>query len=225
MSIMTMIQGESGTGKTTALRNLPPEKTLLIRSIAKPLPFRSAQWQPYNRDNPTGSIYTTDNSETVCRLLKTAPDAKEIIILDDFQYIMANEFFRRSDEKGYDKFAEMGRNVFNILNTAQSLPENKRVYFLWHTETDPFGKVKAKTIGKMLDEKYTPEGVFTICLRTKVTQGVYQFSTQNDGADTVKSPIGMFSDGLIDNDLNEVDKTVCSYYGINQTTEKEAENV
>lgn len=217
MSIMTMILGESGTGKTTSLRDLDPQKCLLIRSIAKPLPFRSKDWQPISAENPQGSILTSDNAFYICKTLSQSKAVKErdIIILDDFQYIMANEFFRRSAEKGFEKFTEIGANIFHILNTAQTLPDNKRVYFLWHTETDPFGKVKSKTIGKMLDEKYTPEGAFTIVLRTHVNNGAYQFSTQNNGNDTVKSPMGMFSDALIDNNLAEVDKQICDFYGLN----------
>lgn len=218
MSIMTMILGESGTGKTTSLRDLDPKKCLLIRSIAKPLPFKSKGWQPLSAGNPDGSVLTSDNAQYICQILRNSKAAKqrEIIIFDDFQYIMANEFFRRSTEKGFDKFTEIGANIFNILNTAnQELGDEQRVYFLWHTETDPFGKVKSKTIGKMLDEKYTPEGAFTIVLRTHVNNGTYQFSTQNNGNDTVKSPMGMFSDALIDNNLAEVDKQICDFYGLN----------
>ncbi|STZ82997.1 Uncharacterised protein [Bergeriella denitrificans] len=135
---------------------------------------------------------------------------------------MANEFFRRSHEKGFEKFAEIGRLAFDIINLAQSLPDHIRVYFLWHTETDAFGKTKAKTVGKMLDEKYTPEGVFTIALKTVVNQGQYQFATRNSGNDTVKAPIGMFEHELIDNDLAEVDRAICDFYDIPtqpQTTE------
>lgn len=218
MSIMTMILGESGTGKTTSLRHLDPVKTLLIRSIAKPLPFKAAGWTQYSRDNPEGSIYTTDKSDTVCRLLhsENVLKHKDIIVLDDFQYIMANEFFARSYEKGYDKYTEIGRHIYDIIQAAQSLPDNKRVYFLWHTETDALGKTKAKTIGKMLDEKYTPEGAFTIALKTVVNQGEYKFATQNSGNDTVKSPLGMFADPLIDNDLAQADAAICDFYQINQ---------
>lgn len=218
MSIMTMILGESGTGKTTSLRDLDPKKCLLIRSIAKPLPFKSKGWQPLSAGCPDGSVLTSDNAQYICQILRSSKAAKqrEIIIFDDFQYIMANEFFRRSTEKGFDKFTEIGANIFNILNAAnQELGDEQRVYFFWHTETDPFGKVKSKTIGKMLDEKYTPEGAFTIVLRTHVNNGTYQFSTQNNGNDTVKSPMGMFSDALIDNNLAEVDKQICDFYGLN----------
>lgn len=219
MSIMTMILGESGTGKTTSLRHLNPAKTLLIRSIAKPLPFRSTAWQPFHRDNPQGSIFTTDHHAHICQVLNSnAAKSKEIIVLDDFQYIMANEFFRRSAEKGFEKYADMGRQIFDIIHTAQALPDNQRLYFLWHTDTDPFGKIKAKTIGKMLDEKYTPEGAFTIALRTQINQGVYQFATQNNGNDTVKSPMDMFANPFIDNDLKAVDDAICAYYNI-QTAE------
>lgn len=220
MAILTMILGESGTGKTTSLRNLPPKETILIQSVKKPLPFKSAEWKPCSKENPQGSIYTTDNSTTICQMLKRLPDEKQIVVLDDFQYIMANEFFRRSDEKGYEKFTEIGRHVFDVIEAAQNMPDDKRIYFLWHTETDPFGKVKAKTIGKMIDEKYTPEGAFTICLKTHVSQGVYQFSTQNSGNDTVKSPIGMFSDCLIDNDLNNVDDAICEFYSIQKESKQ-----
>ena len=216
MSIMAMILGESGTGKTTSLRDLDPQKCLLIRSIAKPLPFKNKGWEPLNAENPQGSILTSDQAFYICKVLGESKAAQErdIIIFDDFQYIMANEFFRRSTEKGFDKFTEIGANIFHILNAAQALPDTKRVYLLWHTETDSFGKVKSKTIGKMLDEKYTPEGAFTIVLRTHVNNGVYQFSTQNNGSDTVKSPMEMFPNVLIDNNLAEVDKHICEFYGI-----------
>lgn len=218
MSIATLILGESGTGKSTSLRNLDPTKTLLIQSIGKPLPFRAKEWQLITKDNLTGSIFICDNAETICKAI--ARTDREIIIIDDYQYIMANEFMRRAKEKGYDKFTDIGERAWAVFNQALNLPMNKRVYILAHTETDPFGKTKIKTIGKMLDEKITLEGMVTICLRTHVNDGQYQFSTQNNGSDTVKSPMGLFETQFIDNDLKLVDDKICDYYGIHTTQEQ-----
>lgn len=216
MSIVTLILGESGTGKSTSLRHLEPNKTLLIQAIGKPLPFKTKEWLPITEDNPSGSIFICDNAEIICRaIFKTK---REVIVIDDYQYIMANEFMRRAKEKGYDKFTDIGEKSWAVFTQALKLPANKRVYILAHTETDPFGKTKIKTIGKMLDEKITLEGMVTICLRTQVTDGKYQFSTQNNGNDTVKSPIGLFEQQFIDNDLKFVDDMICDYYDI-ETTE------
>lgn len=212
MSITTLILGESGTGKSTSLRNLDPSKVLLIQSIHKPLPFRSSDWTILTKENPSGSIFICDNTEVICRAMQRTP--KEIIVIDDYQYIMANEFMRRVKEKGYDKFSDIGWKGWAVINQALELPAHKRVYILAHTETDNFGKTKIKTIGKMLDEKITLEGMVTVCLRTHVNDGQYQFSTQNNGQDTVKSPMGLFEQPFIDNDLKFVDDQICDYWGI-----------
>ena len=123
---------------------------------------------------------------------------------------------RRSEQKGYDKFTEIARHAWDVINTATGLPNNKRIYIMAHTQTDEFGKVKAKTIGKMLDEKITLEGLFTIVLRTQVESGQYSFRTQNNGNDTVKSPIGLFDTETIPNDLAAIDQTICDYYQLKQ---------
>jgi len=209
MSITTMILGQSGTGKSASLRNMKAESTLLIQAISKPLPFRS-KWSAVSKDNPTGNIYHTDNADAICNaMLKTTRD---VIVIDDFQYVMSNEFMRRSAEKGYDKFTEIGRNAWNILSTANNLPAHKRVYILSHTENDEQGRVKAKTIGKMLDQVITVEGMFTIVLRSQIINEQYVFSTQNNGNDTCKSPIDMFADLHIENDLAKIDAAIVEYY-------------
>jgi len=209
MSITTMILGQSGTGKSASLRNMKAENTLLIQAISKPLPFRS-KWSAVSKENPTGNIYHTDNADAICNaMLKTTRD---IIVIDDFQYVMSNEFMRRSAEKGYDKFTEIGRNAWNILSTANNLPAHKRVYILSHTENDEQGRVKAKTIGKMLDQVITVEGMFTIVLRSQIINEQYVFSTQNNGNDTCKSPIDMFADLHIENDLAKIDAAIVEYY-------------
>lgn len=216
MSIATLILGESGTGKSTSLRYLNPAKTLLIQAIHKPLPFRSTNWKFFSKEHPDGNIFISDNVGKICSVM--AKTARDIIVIDDYQYIMANEFMRRASEKGYDKFTDIGKNAWEIFNLATLLPPNKRVYILAHTETDNFGKTKIKTIGKMLDEKITLEGMVTICLRTQVSDGNYTFTTQNNGSDTVKSPIGLFEQHEIPNDLKFVDDQICEYWGINQPT-------
>lgn len=218
MSIATMILGESGTGKTTSLRNLDPEHTLLIQSVKKPLPFRSKDWKPVAKD-AGGSVFVTDQSATIVAAMQRTK--KEIIVIDDFQYLLANEFMRRvtdveTGNAAFAKYNEIARHAWDVLMAANSLPDNKRVYILSHTSTDDFGKTKIKTIGKLLDEKIVMEGLVTIVLRTVVQNGNYLFSTRNNGADTVKSPLGLFDEELIDNDLAAVDSAIFNYYGLRE---------
>lgn len=211
MSIATLILGQSGTGKSTSLRNLNPKHVLLIQAIKKPLPFRSADWTYLSNENRSGSILVSDNPQKIIQAINGT--RRPIIIIDDFQYVMANEFMRRSVERGFDKFTEIGRNAWDVFNGAINAHEHKRVYILSHTEeTD--GRTKIKTIGKMLDEKITLEGMVTICLQTAVINEQYVFQTKNNGNSTVKAPMGLFNSEHIDNDLNAVDQAICEYYGI-----------
>ena len=101
-----------------------------------------------------------------------------------------------------------------VAITYKELPDDVVVYFFGHSERDGDGGEKFKTIGKLLDEKVCVEGYFTIVLKTVVQDGRYLFSTRNDGMDTVKTPLGMFNDALIENDLAAVDKTIREYYNI-----------
>jgi len=210
MSIATLILGQSGTGKSTSMRNLKAEDVLLIQAVKKPLPFRSADWK-YLTSNG-GSIYVCDNSQKICEVM--GKTSKKIIIIDDNQYIMANEFMRRSAEKSFDKFTEIGRNMWDIFNKSSTLADDVRVYIISHIEESESGKTKIKTIGKLLDEKITLEGMVTICLQTAIINEQYLFMTKNNGQNTVKSPMGMFESEHIENDLAIVDQTICEYYGI-----------
>lgn len=216
MSTATLIIGESGTGKSASLRNCDPQNTLLIQSVKKPLPFKASAWAHFDREkNPKGNIFVTDQSAQIITLMQKTQ--RKVIVLDDFQYVLANEYMRRSEERGYDKFTDIGRHAWDILSIASGLPDDVRVYIMGHTQSDDFGKVKVKTIGKMLDEKITVEGMFSIVLRTLVRDGQYFFSTRNNGSDTVKSPIGMFDEEIIDNDLAAVDLAISEYYGLTAT--------
>jgi len=202
MAICVMIEGESGTGKSFSLRNMNPATTSIINVNKKPLPFR----QKFT------AMKGTDNYDEITALLRRA--VAKSIVMDDTQFLMANEFMRRGKEKGYDRFTDIATNFWNLVNVSTSLPDDRIVYFLHHVERDAEGHEKAKTIGKLLDEKITLEGMFTIVLKTVVMDGNFYFATVNSGHDTVKAPFEMFADPLIPNDLRFVDDSIRSFYGI-----------
>lgn len=212
MGIAVMIMGQSGTGKSASLRNFTKEEVSVINVAGKPLPFRSDIVS-----------YSTDNYVNVVKAMKQAKTPS--IVIDDSQYLMANEYMRRAGENGFQKFTDIGRNYWALVNTVRDLPKDKVVYFLQHTEMTDSGKEKAKTIGKLLDEKITVEGMFTIVLKTDVIDGRYVFRTQNNGSDTVKSPMGMFDTEEVENDLREVDKVIREYYGLTEEKEEQNETV
>ena len=210
MSIATLILGESGTGKSTSMRNLNPADTLLIQVLAKPLPFKAKGWKLATKDNPTGSIFVTDQTDTIIKAMKKT--TKKIIVIDDWNLTMTNEYMRRSTENGFQKFADIGHAAWDLMMTASALPPDVRVYLLGHTELSDQGHTKAKTIGKMIDQTCPVESMFSIVLRSALFNSQYIFYTQNNGQDTCKSPIGLFSDQAIPNDLAAVDAAICDYY-------------
>lgn len=210
MSVVTMVLGESGTGKSASLRNMKATETLLIQAVKKPLPFKSSTWRRHSKDCPDGNIIQTDAAGRIITVMQQT--RRKVIVLDDFQYVMANEFMRRTNETGFNKFTEIGKNAWDIINAAVALPEDVRVYILSHIETNESGHTKIKTIGKMLDEKIALEGMVTIVLRTLIRDGQYLFATRNNGSDTTKTPMGLFDVETIDNDLQAVDQAIQSYY-------------
>lgn len=204
MAIPCLILGESGTGKSASMRNFSKGEVAIINVAGKPLPFKN--------DLP---MITTDRyPEIVNALLKMK--AKTAVI-DDAQYLLANEFMRRSGEMGYQKFTDIAKNYWSLIaeTICKQMPDDKIVYVMSHIDRDQNGYEKVKTIGKLLDEKITVEGLFTIVLKTHVEDGKYTFITQNSGFDTVKSPIGMFDSVEIDNDLKAVDNAIREYYNLN----------
>lgn len=205
MGQLVYILGKPGTGKSFSLRNFDKAEVGVINVQGKILPFKGgASWD----------ITSTDDSDEITAAIKKMSQKYKVIVVDDFQYVMANEFMRRSTEKGYDKFTDIGRHAWDIANTVRSLPADVIVYVLCHTDTDQDGFEKLKTIGKLLDEKIFLEGMSTIVLKTHVEDGKYTFLTQNNGRDTVKSPAGMFPSYAIENDLKYVDDKIRSYYEI-----------
>ena len=205
MAILVFILGRSGTGKSYSLRNVPKKKLALINVQSKILPFRGAAEIEQT---------ATDDSRNIIKALDIYAEQYEIIVIDDFQYLMSNEFMRRSYEKGYDKFTEIARHAWDVPDHVRQLPNNVIVYIMCHTDRDEDGNEKIKTIGKLLDEKICLEGLSTIVLKTNVSDGQYTFLTQNNGKDTVKSPAGMFPTYAIENDLWYVDQKIRNYYGM-----------
>lgn len=201
MAILCMVYGQSGTGKSTSLRNFPEDKIAVINVSGKPLPFRT-KLKTYNSD---------DYQKILSAISKT--DRKTIII-DDATYLMVNEFMRGAKTPGYQKYTDMACAFNNLIEYASKLPDDVTVYFIGHSEQADDGREHFKTIGKMLDNYVTLEGKFTIVLKTMVQDGKYYFSTHNNGQDTVKSPMGLFDDDLIDNDLKLVDDAIREYWGI-----------
>lgn len=207
MGQLVFILGRSGTGKSFSMRNFPKDKLAVINVQGKILPFKGS-----------GQIEMTsvDRSDKIVKALEIYSKDYKSIIIDDYQYTMANEFMRRSDERGYDKFTEIGRHAWDIANKVRELPNDVIVYIMCHTDRDDEGNEKIKTIGKLLDEKICLEGMSTIVLKTNVADGTYTFLTQNNGKDTVKSPAGMFPSYAIDNDLWYVDQKIRNYYELGE---------
>lgn len=212
MGIPVFVLGHSGTGKSTSLRNFKSGEILHINVMSKPLPFKGRFAETYNGD---------DYKEITKAINKTKCKS---IVIDDAQYLMANEFMHRSSELGYQKFTDIANNFWTLINSVTNdLPFDVIVYFLMHTDTDDNGNEKAKTIGKLLDEKICIEGMSSIVLKTAVKDGVYTFVTQNNGHDTVKSPLGMFKTYEIDNDLKAVDTTIREYWELDTPIEDSCE--
>ncbi len=206
MAQKVLVLGDSGTGKSASMRNFNADEVFVINSAGKPLPFRSH----FETVTPSFNSLTKD----IKKALKSTN--KKVIVIDDVQYILSFPMMRRIKESGWDKWNDIQGDFFNIIQACDDLPDDVIVYFLSHLQRTDDGHEKIKTVGKMLDEKITIEGLFTVVLKTIVSDGKYYFQTQNSGMDTVKSPIGMFETFAIDNDLKYVDTKIRNYYEIGE---------
>ena len=203
MGLPVLILGESGSGKSTSLRNFNKDELVIYNVAGKPLPFRGGT-QLNRADNVSYNTIMQNMSKKKFRCY----------VIDDSQYLLAFELFGRVAEKTYDKFTEMAVHFYDLIQfVIRQMPPDCIVYFLHHTD-DIDGKVKAKTVGKMLNEKLTVEGLFSIVLMAKNLDGRYVFRTHSDGRDTVKTPMGMFEQDEIDNDLKAVDAAIREYYNM-----------
>ena len=203
MGVPVLIEGESGSGKSFAIKGLPPDETGIFSVEKGRLPFKG--------DFKVKKRATYKDISAIFR----DPKLKRYVI-DDSQYLLVNELFDRAKEVGYQKYTDMAVSFRNLIhNVNYLLPDDVIVYFLHHTETDPnTGKVKAKTVGKMIDQYLTLEGCFDIVLLASVDSDGHWFITQSDGYTTAKSPEGMFPSMKIPNDLGSVDKAIREYWGL-----------
>lgn len=207
MSILTMVYGESGTGKSTSLRNFTNDEVAIINVSGKPMPFRSEL-----------KTLSSNNYQIIADWL---PKIKQpSIVIDDATYLMVDQFMANVQLKGYEKYNIMAQNFTNLIEQARQLPEDKIVYFMGHSDQTDSGREHFKTIGRMIDNYVTLEGKFTTVLKSVVKDGKYYFQTHNSGSDTVKSPLGMFESDLIDNDLKMVDDIMREYWNIPRVTEE-----
>ena len=212
-----LILGPSGSGKSSGIRTLDAESTFIIGVIPKPLPFRggSKKYTAITGWNDTqGHYFASDEWQKVIKCIRMVNDNRpEIttIVLDDFNYLMANEFMRRACEKGYERFSEIARNAWLVINELSKLRDDLHSIVICHNDIDASGVSRPKTIGKMLDDKVCIEGMFSTVLHSVVLDGAYKFRTQNEGRCVSKSPMGCFDEPLIDNDLRYVVETIKNY--------------
>lgn len=201
MGIPVLILGESGAGKTSSLRNYSPGEIMIFNVAGKPFPFRKKL-----------DKVDTPGYQQIKQTLARQQYKKYVI--DDSQYLLAFEMFDRAKDTGYGKFTDMAIHFKGLIDyVIRDTSADTIVYFMHHTETQEGGKVKAKTVGKMLDNQLTLEGLFSIVLLATVEGNQHVFVTQSDGSSTCKSPMDMFQ-YRIDNDLNFVDNTIRDYWGI-----------
>lgn len=199
MGIPVLILGASGSGKSTSLRNFSENEIGIFNVAGKPLPFKK-------------KLPKVDNA-TYNKIYKSLEGPRlKTYAIDDSQYLMAFESFDHAKETGYGKFTNMALNFRNLIDfVVRKTPDDVIVYFLHHTETDENGRLKAKTLGKMLDNQLTLEGLFSIVLLCRVEGSEHFFITNSDGSNPAKSPMEMF-EMRIDNDLKMVDDTIREYY-------------
>jgi hypothetical protein len=212
MGVPILVLGASGSGKSSSLRNFEPDELGIFNVASKPLPFRKK--------------LPMVNNATYAMIRKGLSEPKrKIYVIDDSQYLMAFESFDHAQETGYGKFTNMALNFRNLIDfVVRGTPDDVFVYFLHHTEIADDGRIKAKTLGKMLDNQLTVEGLFSIVLLCQVEGSEHYFVTNSDGSNSAKTPMEMF-EPRIDNDLKFVDTTIREYYGLNdtkKTTKKES---
>lgn len=202
-SVPVLLIGKSGSGKSTSLRNFKKEEIAVANVLGKPLPFKTDIEAP-----------KVDDYNVILQAIEKTN--KKVIVIDDAGYLITNEFMAKSSIKGYDKYNDIANNYWNLINGIKNIKGGKTVYLIMHEDEDELGNIKPKTIGKLLDDKCNIQGIFTICLRSAYENGKYIFKLKTNGQDCVKTPLGMFEEDEIENDLKYVDSKIREYYDLDK---------
>ena len=201
MGIGVLVLGYSASGKSTSMRNFSEDEMRILNVAGKPLPFRK-------------HLRKIDNATYGNIIASLKCNDFNCYVIDDANYLMAFENFACAEEKGYGKFTTMAVNFEKVLRAIRNTSDDTIVYVMMHPDTDEDGRIKPKTIGKMLDNQLTIEGLFSIVLFADSDEEGYYFYTRQHPHAPVKTPIGMFENQKIDNDLKLVDSTIREYYGL-----------
>lgn len=215
MGVPVIIYGKSGSGKTRSLKNFDEDEIFYVNVERKLLPFRKK------------FRYTakTEDINKIKEQLSKMPT--RIAVIDDSTYLMINKFMKKHGEgmKGnavYDLYNQIADSIWQIFeHIKNNLPEDVIVYVIMHEDSNDYGEIRIRTIGKLLDNKVMPEGIVTICIRCLSKEGRHFFSTETDGNDITKTPEEMFEQPEIPNDLKFVDNAIREYYGFTKPNNPE----
>lgn len=208
MAVAVLVMGRSGSGKSASLRNMK-EQTAVVNVNNKPLPFK-------NNDNL--NVMNCDEYLKIKQALRVAYEkGYRVAVIDDAGYLMTSKFMAgHRQAKGnsqFDLYNEIADNYYSLIKyIVDELPSDMIVFVTMHEEKNDMGESRPKTIGKLLDDKVCVEGMFTIVLHAMKLDGKYVFATNTDGLDVTKSPIGMFDETYIDNDIQFVVEKIRDYY-------------
>lgn len=199
MSQLTLVLGRSGTGKSTSLRNFKKADGIgYITATGKPLPFKT----------DIGQYHARNYAQLIAAIKQTDVP---VVVIDDFNYFMSFEEFSQAAVKGYEKFTTMAVNVVNVIEAITQKATDQRFYILAHSENNEDGQLRLKTTGKMVSDKFVPEGLTNQVVETAVVDREFVFKVKTDGTG-IKTPMGMFTDETIPNDLKELDKAIVEFY-------------
>lgn len=196
---LTFVLGRSGTGKSTSLRNFKAEDGIgYITATGKPLPFK----------NNIPQFHAKNYSELFAAIDQSKSD---IVVIDDFNFLMSYEEFSQASNKGYEKFTQMAVNVVNTIEKITKKDSSQRFYILAHSETNESGELRLKTTGKMVSDKFVPEALTNQVVETAMIDNEFVFKVKTDGMG-VKTPFGMFETDTIPNDLKMLDESIVEFY-------------